>query len=197
MVNKKLTFGILAITAFIAGWLLLSYPTEVVVYGGSELITWYPMVERISVWQSGKEYAIDPKSPEYFKIGNILIPTLNKSNLQAACVFSEEEIQQIKSKNKVVELIFKESKNITIAQWIEPEDRDHIPTNESGYRILENVRVALFILEDNLGHGLKGNILIGQEIYGRIGYSCWAVIEEGGKEIDKTWIDLTEHFIKS
>ena len=41
--------------------------------------------------------------------------------------------------------------DITISQWVEPEERYHIPTDEKGYRILENVKTAMFILEDNLG----------------------------------------------
>jgi len=38
-----------------------------------------------------------------------------------------------------------------ISQWIESEERYHIQTDEKDYRILENVKNALFILEDNLG----------------------------------------------
>jgi len=118
-------------------------------------------------------------------------------NLQAKCVFSEEDIQEIKQKDRVIELIFKKPVDITISQWVEPEERYHIPTDEKGYRILENVKNALFILEDNLGEGLEGHVLVGHKIDGRIGYSCWAIQQEGSKEIDKTWIDgVNKIFLK-
>ena len=88
--------------------------------------------------------------------------------------------------------------NITISQWIEPEERYHIPTDEKGYRILENVKNALFILEDNQERGLEGHILVGHEVGGRIGYSRWAINikEEGKPELDKSWIDGINRLMK-
>jgi len=50
---------------------------------------WRPMVEKISVWQNDKEEVIAPENSAYLSMGNILIPTLHKLNLQAMCVFSE------------------------------------------------------------------------------------------------------------
>jgi hypothetical protein len=74
--------------------------------------------------------------------------------------------------------------NITIGQWIEPQDKDHIKTDENGYRILESVKYALFILEDNLDEGLEAHILV----YSLTdGWGCWAIQQDG--ELDKTWID--------
>ena len=41
--------------------------------------------------------------------------------------------------------------------------------------------------------GLEGQILVGHEV----GYSCWAIQQEGSKEIDKTWIDeINKIFLK-
>ena len=142
------------------------------------------MVEKIVFYENGKQEVIDPKSEEGEGLASLLTRKLHELNLQAKCVFSEEDIQKIKQKDRVVELIFKKPIDITISQWVEPEERYHIPTDEKGYRILENVKNAIFILKDNQERGLEGHILVGHEVKGKIGYSCWAI-----KEIDKTWID--------
>ncbi len=195
--NKKLLFGIMVIVmAVVAGWLLLGYPAEVVEYGGSEDIARY-QVEAISAWQDGKEQVIAPEDPKYVAMERILIPALHKLNLQARCVFSEADIQEIKQNDRVIELILKEPANITISQWIEPEERYHIPIDERGYRILENVKTALFILEDNQDRGLEAHILVGHEAEGRTGYTCWAIQPEGGTELDKTWIEQIEKTLTS
>ena len=141
------------------------------------------MVEKIVLYENGKQEIIDPKSEEGEGLASFLTRKLHELNLQVKCVFSEEDIQKIKQKDRVVELIFKKPVDITISQWVEPEERYHIPTDEKGYRILENVKNALFILKDNQERGLEGHILVGHEVKGKIGYSCWAI-----KEIDKTWI---------
>jgi len=147
------------------------------------------MVEKIVFYEDGKQEIINLKSEDGKGLTSLLTRKLHELNLQARCVFSEENIQEIKQKDRIVELIFKKPIDITISQWIEPEERYHIPTDEKGYRILENVKNALFILEDNLGEGLEGHILVGHEVERRIGYDCWAIQQEGSKEIDKTWID--------
>gem|GEM_PF-2276821 len=151
------------------------------------------MVEKIVFYEDGKQEIIDPKSEDGKGIASLLTRKLHELNLQARCVFSEEDIQEIKQKDKVVELIFRKPIDITISQWIEPEERYHILTDEKGYRILEKVKNALFILEDNLSEGLEGHILVGHEV----GYSCWAIQQERSKEIDKTWIDgINKIFLK-
>ncbi len=148
------------------------------------------MVEKIVSYENCKQEVIDPKSEEGKGIASLLTRKLHELNLQARCVFSEEDIQKIKQKDRVVELIFKKPIDITISQWVEPEERYHIPTDEKGYRILENVKNALFILKDNQERGLEGHILVGHEVEGRIGYSCWAISKDG--EIDKSWIKEVE-----
>jgi len=205
MKNKKWTpkFIVLAIVCFSvgAGIGLLGYhyflKPQLAVYEGltqgNTSTNWQitkigptkGMVEKIVFYENGKQEIIDPKSEGGKGIASLLTRKLHELNLQARCVFSEEDIQEIKQKYRVVELIFKKPIDITISQWVEPEERYHIPTDEKGYRILENVKDALFILEDNLSEGLEGHILVGH----MTGYSCWAIKQEGSKEIDKTWID--------
>lgn len=149
------------------------------------------MVESIVFYKDGKQEIINPKSEDGKGIASLLTRKLHELNLQARCVFSEEDIKEIKQKDRVAELIFKKPIDITISQWVEPEERYHIPVDEKGYRILENVKNALFILKDNQerrleGRGLEGieglgrlgehdlgHVLVGHKIEGRIGYSCW------------------------
>ena len=153
------------------------------------------MVEKIVLYEDGEQEILDLKSEE--EIASLLTRKLHELNLQATCVFSEENIQGIKQKDRVVELTFKKPIDITISQWIEPEERYHIPTDEKGYRILENVETTIFILEDNLDEGLEAHILVGHRVEGRIGYSCWAINikEEGKPELDKSWIDEINRLI--
>ena len=124
---------------------------------------WRPIAEKISVWQNDKEITIDSEESGYTEIGRILLPTLHKLNLQAKCVFGEERIQEIKRKNKVIEIVFRQASDFPISQWIQEEERYHIPTDENGYRILENLKSAIFVLEDNLDEGLGANILVAGE----------------------------------
>ena len=156
------------------------------------------MVESIVFYEDGKQEIIDPKSEDGKGIASLLTRKLHELNLQATCVFSEEDIQEIKQKDRVAELIFKKPVDITISQWTEPEERYHIPTDEKGYRILENVETAIFILEDNQERGLEAHILVGHRVEGRIGYSCWAINikEEGKPELDKSWIDGINRLMK-
>ncbi len=172
MINRKLFFGILAVGVLVAVWNLLIYDDK-------------QMTEGVFLWEGGEEKFIASKNSD---LGDFLMQTIHKLNLQARCAFSEERVQKIKQNSKVVELRFRNPVNITISQWVEPEERKHILADEKGYRILRNVKIALFILEDYRDENLEGNILIGHEIEGRIGYSCWAIQKEGSEKIDKTWI---------
>jgi len=156
------------------------------------------MVESIFFYEDAKQEITDLKSEDGKGIASLLTRKLHELNLQATCVFSEEDIREIKQKDRVAELIFKKPVDITISQWVEPEERYHIPVDENGYRILENVETAIFILEDNQERGLEGHILIGHRVEGRTGYSCWAINikEEGKSELDKSWIDGINRLIK-
>jgi len=81
-------------------------------------------------------------------------------NLQARCAIFDEDVERLKHNDKVVELIFKKPINVTINQWIEPEERVHIKMDEKGYRILQDVKKIFFVLGG-------GHILIKhREVYG-------------------------------
>ncbi|MCK4355344.1 hypothetical protein KAW43_03320 [Candidatus Parcubacteria bacterium] len=156
------------------------------------------MVEKIVLLENGKKEQIDINSEEGLGIASILTRKLHELNLQSTCVFSKEDIQEIEQKDRSIVLFFKKPIDLTISQWVEPEERYHIPVDEKGYRILEDVETAIFILKDNLDEGLEAHILVGHRVEGIIGYSCWAInIKETGKpELDKTWIDGINRLIK-
>lgn len=157
---------------------------------------WQPMVEKISLWENGEEQIIDPEGSAYIEMGRMLITTLHKLDLQARCVFSRERIQEVKRNDKVVEIAFKQADDFPISRWIEEEERSHIATGENGYRILENVRTAIFVLEDTLDEGLGAHVLVGSEFEGKIGYTCWAVKQEGSEDLDRSWVAEIEEIIK-
>jgi len=153
---------------------------------------------KIVFYKDGRQQVIDLKSKDGVEIASLLTRKLHKLNLQAKCVLSEEDIQEIKQTDKIVELILKTPIDLAISQWVEPEERYHIPTDEKQYRILENTQNALFILEDNQDRGLVAHILVGHkfghEAEERTGYSCWTInLSKTTKpEIDKTWIDALD-----
>lgn len=150
---------------------------------------WHLMRESVFLWENGKEQFIaGVNSP----MSSLLFQTLHRLNLQAKCWFSEEEIKEIKENDRVIELRFRHPERIVISQWTEPEDRDHIKTDENGYRILDNVKSVLFILEDNLDEGLETHILVGSRTEG---WGCWAIQQEGSNELDKTWINEIEKIL--
>ena len=93
------------------------------------------MVKSIVLYENNKQEIINPESEDGKGIVSLLTRKLHELNLQARCVFSEENIQEIKQKDRVVELIFKKPIDITISQWIEPEERYYIPTDEK--RVIE------------------------------------------------------------
>ena len=156
------------------------------------------LVEKIIIYENSKQKVIDIESQDGKGLASSLTRKLHELNLQATCILIEEDIQKIKQNDRVAELIFKRPIDITISQWTEPEERYHIPVDEKGYRILENVKTAIFILEDNLDEGSEGDILVGFEFEGKMSYGCWAINikEEGKPELDKSWIDGVNRLMK-
>jgi len=156
------------------------------------------LVEKIIIYENSKQKVVDIESQDGKGLANSLTRKLHELNLQATCILIEEDIQKIKQNDRVAELIFKRPIDITISQWTEPEERYHIPVDEKGYRILENVKTTIFILEDNLDEGSEGDILVGFEFEGKMNYGCWAINikEEGKPELDKSWINGVNRLMK-
>ena len=141
-------------------------------------------VEQINLYQDGEVESLN----ELEGISGVLLATLQKLDLQCRCVFSQERIDEIKQKDTVIELILREPVDITISKYVEEEESHHIATDENGYRILEKVKTAIFVLEDNLNEGLWAHVLVGSEHEGKIGYGCWAVEQEGSHDLDRSWV---------
>ena len=205
MKSKKLLFGILGICILVlAGSIAfswLSFPSAFTSHSAERTveITNESTIGNPAVLSTGdideivyikQGWIVAYNNTQLLELGIRLLLTLQRLNLQATCIFSQERIQEIKQKDEVVELIFKQPMDIAIAQWVEPEERSHIPTYEDGYRILENVKTVLFILEDNLGEGLEGHILVGSERKDRDERCSWKVTEEDKekyKELGPIW----------
>jgi hypothetical protein len=145
---------------------------------------WMSKVKDVSLWQNGGPVSLNSLEGFLGKLATIL----EKINLQAKCVFFEERINQLKENGKVVEMDFNSPVDIRISQWIEPEERNRIKTNNQGFRILKNVEKVIFVLKGDL----EGNILIGRKWQGKVSYGCWAIRKAKSDEIDKSWIDEIE-----
>jgi hypothetical protein len=142
-------------------------------------------VENVSLWDHGSLTSLNTSEG----LSGYLLYTIQRLNLQAKCIFNEERVNQLKQNGKVIELNFKSPVNITISQRIEPEESDHILTDKNGYRILENVKGVLFVLDGDL----KGHVLIGREIRGGLSYGCWAISKPLSNEIDEGWVNEVEN----
>jgi hypothetical protein len=135
----------------------------------------------VSFWNHGELVSLRNASKDF---DGILLCTAQKVNLQAKCVIFEDRVNLLKQNGKVVEIIFDRPINITIRQWIRPEERNHIPTDANGYRILTSIEKIVFVLEGDL----EGYILT--KSANEMGYGCWAIWKDG--KIDKSWIEEIE-----
>ena len=113
-----------------------------------------------------------------------LLSTLTKFNLQAGCVFSEGQITTIKKEERVIELALVGLRQLTIGQRIPKDERDSIPTDGRGFRVLE-VKSALFILSGEF----RGHLFLSSEGEPPM-WGCWAA--ESKKQIDTSWIQTVE-----
>ncbi len=175
MTDKRWLLGIFVIGIIVAGLYFHERPSE----NHSDV--------RLGVflWENGKkEFIAGKNSP----LADYLIKMTEKVNLQAKCAFFEDRINLLKQNGRVIEVIFDEPINVTISQWIRPEERYHIPTDENGYRVLVNVEKVVFVLRGDL----EGHVLT--KSAGRAAYSCWAISKDG--EIDEAWIDEVEKALK-
>ena len=89
------------------------------------------------------------------------------------------------------------SETITIKQWIAPENRDEIKTDDDGYRILEGIREAWFVMSNDTGEGLDGHIYITSN--NKEGIAVWsgfAIKQPGSNELDKSWIEKANKFLQ-
>ena len=151
-------------------------------------------VERVTVYSGGNEEVIQPHDERFAGLAKHLLATLSDLNLPAGCIFSEDEIAVMKregkpAENLAIELLLKAPETITIRQWIEEEDRDHILTDEWGFRMLET-ETTLFVLSGEY----RGHFFFPSEGKPPT-WGCWAIEREAenlAKEIDTRWIEGIE-----
>ncbi|MCD6402761.1 MAG: eight-cysteine-cluster domain-containing protein [Candidatus Aenigmarchaeota archaeon] len=184
--NKKLLFGVLAIVIVVV--VVHHYFSSRCYLRPFSQLPWIFQVQEVSLYDHGKFRSLN----DLEGIMDELVSVVQKLNLQAKCAFSEERINQLRQNGKVVEIVFKKPINITISQWIEPEERYYIPTDKEGHRILTNVKSVVFILEGYM----EGNVLIGVESDNVKSYECWAIKKPFSNEIDKSWIKEVETVIE-
>jgi len=147
---------------------------------------WLLMEVRVFLWENGESRFVgSPQSA----LTAYLLQTLHRANLQLRCGFTDEQLEEIKNNGLSLELSYRFHEDILTSQWIEPENRDFIKTDEDGYRILEEVKRVFFILEDPLDTGLKAHFLV-EESQGR---SCWAIQKEG--EVDESWVEEVKRYL--
>lgn len=149
---------------------------------------WHLMIVSAFLWESGGEqFVASPQSD----LTSYLLRTLHRLNTQARCIYTEEQIEEIKKNIKAMLLRFRHYEDVNIGQWIEPEDRANIKTNETGYRVLEKVKYAIFILEDDSDESLVGHILVSS--IGEDYWSCWSMERDG--DLDRSWIEKINRFL--
>jgi hypothetical protein len=149
---------------------------------------WHLMMVSAFLWEDGRElFVAGPHS----NLTAHLLCTLQRINMQTRCVFNDERVEEIEKSMKAMRLRFRIYDDVNISQWIEPEDRDHIKTNETGYRILEKVKYAIFILDSGKNESLFGHILVRStdDDY----WSCWAIEQDG--QLETSWIVEIERFL--
>ncbi len=135
-------------------------------------------VENVSLWDHGKVVYLENQCG----LSGYLLYTVQRANVQAKCAVFDEDVEILKNQGKVIEVEFKEPVNITISQWIKPEDRKYIQN-----RVLVNVEKIVFVLEGKFGGYILTKSANMQE------YRCWAIRKDG--EIDKSWIGEVENAI--
>jgi len=143
-------------------------------------------VEELGIYLSGEKEVHKPQADEIVEITGLLLGILPELNLQAMCLFRDADVARMREEGDSLELVFAQPVDMTITQRIEENDRDHIPTDERGYRVLRLKR-ALFVL----GGEMAGHVLIrgeGQD------WGCWAIEREG--EIDARWIEAVEEVLE-
>ncbi len=148
----------------------------------------YPrMDDVILLLENGEERLVGGGNSEL--LDYLYLSLFHQINVQE-CNLTWETVGEIKANDRIARIEFRiYGHDLTISQWIKPEDRNGITTDEHGYRVLDRVHDVLFILKDNLGLGLEGHILL--DIDGE--WSSWAIQKDG--EIDKSWIEETERYL--
>jgi hypothetical protein len=150
------------------------------------------LIEAIIIHQNGESITIAQGDEGFDRIGGLALNTLGRINAQIQYAVSPEETEDIKAKDKVIEVVFLEPTAITTSHWVAPEYRGDVLINKEGYRVLENKDRVMLIVEDNRGKGMEGKILIKPE--GSDMWGCWTIEKKDFwiHREDKGWVEEIE-----
>jgi predicted secreted protein len=121
----------------------------------------HDQIEQINLYQDG----VAKPLAEADGVVDILVSTLQQLHQEYWTIFSEDNIDEMKQKSELVELIFVKPVDVSV---------------ENGERVLEDVKAVIFVLKDALDMGLGTHILVSCEKTEEICYYHWAV---------KSWVD--------
>ena len=135
-------------------------------------------VEELRYYKNGVIQVHRPQEGQAVETARVLLGVISDLNLQARCVYGDEDVARMQEEQDSLELVFTYPLDIAINQWIAENERSQVPTNQRGFRVLRLVH-ALFILEGDM----TGNVLTRGE---EGNWGCWAV--EKNNQIDIDWI---------
>ena len=142
-------------------------------------------VEKMVLYSlDGGQEVIDGNDRRFAGVLKGLLATLTRFNLQAGCVFSEDQIATLEQEERVIELALVGLRRLTIGQQIPKDERDLIATDRRGFRVLE-VKSALFALSGEY----RGHLFLSSEGEPPT-WGCWAA--ERKKQIDASWVQTVE-----
>jgi hypothetical protein len=144
------------------------------------------MVEKVIYYENGEQRIIDTKSEGGLKIASLLARTLHRINAVQECMWTEEQVQEMREKDKCIELIFQNPTDVKISRWTETVDGEK-------YQVLNDIRHPLFILKDSSYECEEATILVDYESGGNIYYGGMSTIQ--GNKKDKSWIDNLDRLI--
>jgi hypothetical protein len=146
-------------------------------------------VEQIIIISRGEQEVIEGDDERFTTLAEHLLATVPTFNLPAECAVDEHTVQALRQQERLVELTFLAAQEVTLGEWVAEEDRDRIPTDERGFRIVETETLLL-----PLSGQYRGHLLVPSE--GQAGpWGCWAV--ERRNEIDTQWVEATEAILAS
>lgn len=141
-------------------------------------------VESIAVYSVTGEDVIRSGDERFGPSLTELLATVPNFNLQAQCIYGEDEVSAMKQRESMVELTFKAPQRIAIGVRVPKEQRESIPVDGQGFRTFE-VKGLLFILSGE--H--QGHLFVPSDAAPTT-WGCWAMLR--GKEIDTRWIEAVE-----
>ena len=149
------------------------------------------MVDRVVYYENGEQKIIDTKSEVGMEIVDLLAHTLHDINAVMECSWTEEQIQEMREKDRCIELIFRSPADIKISRQTETDVGKE-------YQILEDMSNPLFLLEDSSYQCGKATILFDYKTAGGdIHYGGMSILvgTQGSGKLDESWVESLDKLI--